>query len=234
MIPTITMTRKHRWPTRPAMKSRTSTSTASLFFWHRWAAFVGVFFIFCFGMGKVINTAIMKSDGPPNKWNQIGSQPRGKREDLTSNAVMEQQQLNEMVQRFPTPRLQTDDGNEEIAEMHAREDLLLDYYSWVDRSSGKVRIPISRAMQLIAQHGLPVAADEQTETLLAGDKAPVVTVPLTDGFARTGFEQQYRETIEQQRLRGERQGDQAALTGGAAKSEALFWLGWKGDISSTA
>jgi hypothetical protein len=180
------------------------------------AAFVGVFFIFCFGMGKVINTAIIKSDGPPNKWNQIGSQPRGKREDLTSNAVMEQQQLNQMVQRFPTPRLQTDDGNEEIAEMHAREDLLLDYYSWVDRSSGKVRIPISRAMQLIAQHGLPVAADEQNETLLAGDKAPVVTVPLTDGFARTGFEQQYRETIEQQQLRENRQGDQAALTVGAA------------------
>ena len=180
------------------------------------AAFVGVFFIFCFGMGKVINTAIIKSDGPPNKWNQIGSQPRGKREDLTSNAVMEQQQLNQMVQRFPTPRLQTDDGNEEIAEMHAREDLLLDYYSWVDRSSGKVRIPISRAMQLIAQHGLPVAADEQTETLMAGDKAPVVPVPLTDGFARTGFEQQYRETIEQQQLRENRQGDQAALTVGAA------------------
>ena len=165
-------------------------------------AFVGVFFIFCFGMGKVINTAIMKSDGPPNKWNQIGSQPRGKRQDLTSNAVMEQQQLNQMVQRFPTPRLQTDDGNEEIAEMHAREDLLLDYYSWVDRSSGKVRIPIARAMQLIAQHGLPVADPEHTETLLAGDKAPVVTVPLTDGFARTGYEQQYRETVEQQQHAG--------------------------------
>ena len=62
-------------------------------------AFVGVFFIFCFGMGKVINTAIIKSDGPPNKWNRTGSQPRGKREDLTFNAVMEQQQLNQMVQR---------------------------------------------------------------------------------------------------------------------------------------
>jgi hypothetical protein len=129
---------------------------------------------------------------------------------------MEQQQLNQMVQRFPTPRLQTDDGNEEIAEMHAREDLLLDYYSWVDRSSGKVRIPIARAMQLIAQHGLPVAEPEHTETLLAGDKAPVVTVPLTDGFARTGYEQQYRETIEQQQLRGEKPGEQAALTAGAA------------------
>src|SRR5580658_1687527 len=178
-------------------------------------AFVGVFFIFCFGMGKVINTAILKSDGPPNKWNQIGTKPSGKRQDLTSNAVMEQQQLNQMVQRFPTPRLQTDDGNEEIAEMHAREDLLLDYYSWVDRSSGKVRIPIARAMQLIAQHGLPVADPEHVETLLAGDKAPAVTVPLTDGFARTGYEQQYRETVEQQQMRGEKPGEQAALTAGA-------------------
>ena len=153
-------------------------------------AFVGVFFIFCFGMGKVINTAILKSDGPPNKWNQIGSQPRGKRQDLTSNAVMEQQQLNQMVQRFPTPRLQTDDGDQEMAEMHAREDLLLDHYSWIDRPSGKVRIPIARAMQLVADH-LPVAPEEQTEPLMAGDRAPVVTVPLTDGFARTGYEQQY-------------------------------------------
>ncbi len=175
-------------------------------------AFVGVFFIFCFGMGKVINTAILKSDGPPNKWNMIGAQPTGKRQDLTSNAVMEQNQLNQMVQRFPTPRLQTDDGNQEIAEMHAREDLLLNYYSWVDRSSGKVRIPIARAMQIIAQNGLPVAPEEQNSgPLMAGDRTPVVPVPLTDGFARTGYEQQYLETLEQQRMRGEKPGDQAAL-----------------------
>jgi hypothetical protein len=179
-------------------------------------AFVGVFFIFCFGMGKVINTAILKSDGPPNKWNMIGSQPNGKRQDLTSNAVMEQNQLNQMVQRFPTPRLQTDNGNQDITEMHAREDLLLDHYSWIDRSSGKVRIPIARAMQILAEHGLPVAPQEQTtEPLMAGDRAPVVPVPLTDGFARTGYEQQYRETLEQQRLRGAKPGEQAAL--GAAR-----------------
>jgi hypothetical protein len=174
-------------------------------------AFVGVFFVFCFGMGKVINTAIIKSDGPPNKWNQIGATPKGKREDLTSNAVMEQQQLNQMVQRFPTPRLQTDDGNEEVAEMHAREDLLLNNYSWIDRSSGKVRIPIARAMQLIAEHGLPVESEQQTQPLMAGDRAPVVTAPLTDGFARTGYEQQYLETLQQQQMRGEKPGEQAAL-----------------------
>jgi hypothetical protein len=174
-------------------------------------AFVGVFFIFCFGMGKVINNAIRESDGPPNQWNQALEPTEKKRQDLTSNAVMEQQQLNQMVQRFPTPRLQTDDGNEEIAEMHAREDLVLDYYSWVDRSTGKVRIPISRAMELVVQHGLPVAPAEQSEPLMAGDRTPVVAVPLTDGFARTGYEQQYMETMEQQRMRGEKPGEQAAL-----------------------
>jgi hypothetical protein len=177
------------------------------------AVFVGVFFIFCFGLGKVINTAILKKDGPPNKWNEIAGQPAGKREDMTSNAVLEQQQLRRMVGRFPTPRLQMDDGNQEIADMHAREDLLLDYYSWADREHGKVRIPIARAMQLIAQHGLPVAPAEQTEPLMAGDRVPVVTAPLTDGFARTGYEQQYMETVQQQRMRGVKQGDQAALGG---------------------
>ena len=175
------------------------------------AAFVGVFFIFCFVMGKVINSAIVKSDGPLNRWNQSSAGPAIKREDLTSNAVMEQRELQQMTQRFPTPRLQTDDGNQEIADMHAREDLLLNYYSWVDQPGGKLRIPINKAMELIAQHGLPVAPAEQQEPLMAGDKAPVVTVPLTDGFARTGYEQQYLETLEQQKERGEKPGERAAL-----------------------
>jgi hypothetical protein len=175
-------------------------------------AFVGVFFIFCFGMGKVINNAIQKADGPPNKWNQAIEPTETKRQDLTSNAVMEQQQLNRMVQRFPTPRLQTDDGNEDVAELHAREGLLLDHYSWVDRQSGKLRIPISRAMELVVQHGLPVAPAEQAAApLMAGDRSTAVTAPLTNGFAPTGYEQQYQETLEQQRERGEKPGEQAAL-----------------------
>ncbi len=62
-----------------------------------------------------------------------------------------------LTQSFPTPRVQTDDGNQDVADLHAREDLLLDNYSWVDQSKGTVRIPIERAMELIAQRGLPVA-----------------------------------------------------------------------------
>jgi hypothetical protein len=51
-----------------------------------------------------------------------------------------------------------------------------------------MRIPIDRAMQIIASKGLPVSPAAQPAEKLAMDEAPVVTAPLTDGFARTGYE----------------------------------------------
>ena len=171
------------------------------------SGFVLIFFFFCFVMGKAINYALAKHDGEPDRWHQaqaneatIGETPRGqKREDLTSNATMEQRQLQQMTQVFPTPRLETDDGNQDLADLHAREDLLLNYYS---RSSalpaGPVRIPIERAMQLVVQRGLPQApASQQTQPLMAGESAPTIQAPLTDGFARTGYELETIETREQ-------------------------------------
>jgi hypothetical protein len=106
---------------------------------------------------------------------------------MPSNPEM-QSKLGEMTEHFPTPRLQTDDGNQDVADLHAREDLLLDNYSWVDESTGKVRIPIERAMELIAQRGLPVAKAVTQGPLMTGDKRPVIALPLTNGFARTGYE----------------------------------------------
>ncbi len=50
-----------------------------------------------------------------------------------------------------------DDGNQATADLHAREDLLLEHYSLVDGQPGTIRIPIERAMELIVQRGLPVA-----------------------------------------------------------------------------
>jgi hypothetical protein len=159
---------------------------------------VGVFFVFCFGMGKVINNALQKRDGPENRWNQ-GAAEAGKTYHMRSNPTLEQQQLNQLARTFPTPRLQDDDGNLDTADLHAREDLLLDNYSWLDRSKGTVRIPIERAMQLIAQRGLPVQQQtQQGETLMAGDSAVSVQMPLTDGFARTAYEQQLRENATKQ------------------------------------
>jgi hypothetical protein len=154
------------------------------------AVSLGVFFVFCFGMGKVINNALVKHDGPPNKWNQANF-PAGKGRNMESDPALQQQQLKQMTQSFPTPRLQGDDGNQDTADLHAREDLLLENYSWVDRSKGTVRIPIERAMELIAQRGLPVAPQpQQAEPLMAGDHPVEITAPLTDGFARTAYEQE--------------------------------------------
>ncbi len=168
------------------------------------SGFLVIFFVFCFFMGKAINYALAKQDGPPDKWHsdqaEIGATRRGeKREDLTSNAVMEQRQLAQMTQSFPTPRLEMDDGDQDIADLHAREDLLLDYYSTSkDLQAGTIRIPIARAMQLIVQQGLPKpSAGAQPGPLMAGESQPTIQTPLTDGFARTGYELDTIEAREQ-------------------------------------
>lgn len=156
--------------------------------------FVLIFFFFCYLMGRVINSGIEKQDGPINQWHQktqifAGKAANGNLENLKSNAAMQQQELGMMTTQFPGPRLQTDDGNQDTADLHAREDLLLNHYSSVQGQP--LRIPIDQAMQLIAQRGLPVMApasqNQQTQEL-AHDAIPEVTHPLTDGFARTGPE----------------------------------------------
>jgi len=168
--------------------------------------FVVIFFFFCFAMGKGINFLLAKQDGPQDKWHTqetLGATPRGdKREDLTPSPVMEQRALQQMTQAFPTPRLETDDGNQDLADLHAREDLLLENYSTSkDLPAGTIRIPIDRAMQLIVQRGLPApAGGVQSGTLMAGESAPRVTAPLTDGFARTGYE---LDTIEARKQRND-------------------------------
>lgn len=177
--------------------------------------FLVIFFVFCFGMGKVINNALIKHDGPPNKWNTLYTgEARGK--NLESNAALEQQQLQAMTARFPTPRLQMDDGDQDLVDLHDREDLLLDHYTWVNQQQGTVRIPIGRAMELIAQRGLPMFnGGPSNEPLMTADTRPEVTAPLTNGFARTGYEQelevkQSRQQQEQKRQQ-ESTGEQARL-----------------------
>lgn len=148
--------------------------------------FVGVAGILVYGLGKLINAELNREDGPTSKWattvniRQLGNMP---------NNPQMQAKVAELTQQFPTPRVQVDDGNQDVADLHQREDLLLDHYTWVDHAQGKVRIPIERAMELIAQRGLPVAPTFQHAPLMAGDSVPTVTVPLTDGFAPTGYEQ---------------------------------------------
>ena len=131
---------------------------------------------------------IFRADGPINKWraeNQIAP-----RKAIQSSPQLEQQQLASLTRQFPTPRLETDDGNQDLADLHDRENLLLENYSWIDRGKGTVRIAIERVMQIIAQKGLPVAPQEQEQAAMVGDSRPTVQMPLTDGYAPTAYEQQ--------------------------------------------
>lgn len=53
----------------------------------------------------------------------------------------------------PAPVLQTNPRDDLLA-LRAAEQSLLDSYAWVDKERGVVRIPIERAMDLIAERGL--------------------------------------------------------------------------------
>jgi len=151
--------------------------------------FVAVTGLVCYGIGKVINANMNKEDGPNSKWTktveirQLGNLP--------SSPEM-QNKVAEITKSFPQPRVQIDDGNIDVVDLHAREDILLDSYTWIDSSKGTVRIPIEQAMQIIAQKGLPVAQAQEGQQLMTGDVKPVVAMPLTNGFARTSYEQELK------------------------------------------
>jgi hypothetical protein len=58
------------------------------------------------------------------------------------------------VEPPPEPRLLTKPGAD-LAAMRAEEDQILSSYGWIDRDRGIVRVPIDRAITLLAQKGLP-------------------------------------------------------------------------------
>ena len=74
----------------------------------------------------------------------------------------------------PGPALQTH-FTTDIERLRAIEDTLLHDYAWVDQPAGRVRIPIERAMELIAAGSgdSPASADIATTTEDPPAEAPV-------------------------------------------------------------
>lgn len=62
--------------------------------------------------------------------------------------------LSEASQLPPLPRLQIS-PEVDLKKFRAREDSLLHSYGWIMKDAGAVRIPIDRAMKLVAERGLP-------------------------------------------------------------------------------
>lgn len=55
---------------------------------------------------------------------------------------------------YPSPKLQADPAAD-VVKMHADEAIVLSGYGWVDPGAHIARIPIDRAMDLLASQGLP-------------------------------------------------------------------------------
>ena len=130
---------------------------------------------------------------------------------MAPNPVVQQQQFAQMTQRFPAPRLQIDDGNQEMADMHAREDLLLDHYTWVNHEKG-ISKNSDRSCHAVDRRTRPAGQEGAAAgQLMTADSERTVATPLTSGFARTGYEQEMMEVQEQQRKHEHKEGEQASL-----------------------
>ena len=86
---------------------------------------------------------------------------------LLTNAPTDTRKLSSdykdyLKQNFPSPQLEIDERGQ-LDKIRTDEAETLSTYDWVDQKAGTVRIPIDRAMDLIAQRGLPVHAQTGTE-----------------------------------------------------------------------
>jgi hypothetical protein len=80
-----------------------------------------------------------------------------------SGARAQEQTLNPMSgpRTFPPePRLQVKPW-EEIQNLRVKENQVLNTYGWTNKGAGMVRIPIDKAMDIVAQRGLPSRAPGQ-------------------------------------------------------------------------
>lgn len=71
----------------------------------------------------------------------------------------------------PEPRIEVA-PYEQLQQMRVKEDHILTTYALVDKQSGTVRVPIDRAIDLLAAKGLP--SHNYLDDILAGRKPPAL------------------------------------------------------------
>jgi hypothetical protein len=79
-----------------------------------------------------------------------------------------------LKESFPAPQLETDERTQ-LNDIRLREEDTLSTYGWVDQKAGTVRIPIDRAMDILAQRGLPVRSQSGEAPAQTAKAQPVNT-----------------------------------------------------------
>jgi hypothetical protein len=70
---------------------------------------------------------------------------------------------------FPSPKLEEDERGQ-LNAIRMNEEKELNSYGWVDEKAGKVHIPIERAIDLLADRGLPVRPQAGSASSAASEK----------------------------------------------------------------
>ncbi len=99
-----------------------------------------VYFI-VWGMYRFMDARIKEHEPPPN--------PLVRQTETDTRVVSPDE-----IKKFPEPRLEKNE-RVEINDFRLKEEQTLNSYGWVDQKAGIVHIPIDRAMELLAQKGLP-------------------------------------------------------------------------------
>ena len=109
--------------------------------------------IFAFGLALTIVIAIVLF----LSWLMFGFLVKREAESATRQFPLAAEQQNRLP---PEPRLQTN-PRQDLLELRAQEDGILNSYGWVDQNAGVVRIPIGEAMKLTVQRGLPAREEKR-------------------------------------------------------------------------
>jgi hypothetical protein len=100
---------------------------------------------------------------------------------------------SQIDQTFPKPVLEHNEQSQFFQEVQ-KQDQTLESYDWVDQKDGVVRIPIERAIDLVAQRGLPVIPQGATEraagAMKPGPRAKPGKVAVSPGKAEREGKQQ--------------------------------------------
>jgi hypothetical protein len=80
---------------------------------------------------------------------------------VTSNREL--RPMGDPTVTFPAPRLQPNEPAD-MNKFRGYEEELLNSYGWVNQQAGIVHIPIEKAMDIVAQSGLPTRPAPQTST----------------------------------------------------------------------
>jgi hypothetical protein len=73
----------------------------------------------------------------------------------------------------PQPRIEVA-PYEQLQQLRIKEDHILNTYAYVDKQTGVVRVPINRAIDMLAAKGLP--SHNYLDDILAGRKPPAAAV----------------------------------------------------------